>query len=101
MNRRLRMNDHVDPRVINAKEPVRLDHLEAFVDQGGGIYRNSLAHAPVRMRQGLFGSGLSHLRDRRPPEGTPGGGQDQPPYLALPSSTQALVDSIVLAIHRQ
>ena len=56
---RLRVHDDLDPVEVDVEQQVRLDHLEALVDQRRGVGRDQRAHVPRRVRQRLLG------RDRR------------------------------------
>src|SRR5579863_1102127 len=95
------MNDDINFIKRHVEEPVRLDNLERFVDQCGRINGDTLAHLPVWMRQGLFRSCLSDFSERSFPKRTTRGGEDQAPNFRVSSAAQALVNGIVLAIHRK
>src|SRR5208282_577112 len=53
------------------------------------------------MRQSLFWGHLCEARHGSLAEGTAGGGEDEALHFALFAGTKALVDGVVLAIHRQ
>ena len=48
------MNHHFHLGGREIEQPAGLDHLEAFVHQGGGIDRDAVAHLPCWMIQGLL-----------------------------------------------
>ena len=50
---RLRMHDDVDVAVRDAEQQVRLDHLEALVDERRGVGGDDAAHVPGRVRERL------------------------------------------------
>ena len=54
MDDALRVNHHLDVGRRCAKQPVRLDHLEALVHQRCRVDRDLAAHAPIRVLAGLF-----------------------------------------------
>jgi hypothetical protein len=84
-----------------AEQPVRLDHLQALVHQGGRVDRDLAAHRPVRMGAGLLRRDRGQ-RSRRAAERAAGGGQHDPPHAAArPRRRQALEDRVVLAVDRQ
>ena len=45
----------------DAEQHVRLDHLQALVDQGGRVDRDDRAHVPGRVRQRLLGRDVGQL----------------------------------------
>ena len=56
---RLRVHDDVDPVVRDAEQQVRLDDLEALVDQGGRVDGDDRAHRPGRVGQRLRGGDVA------------------------------------------
>ena len=50
---RLRVHDHVDALVRDVEQQVRLDELQALVDQGRRVGGDQLAHVPRRVGQRL------------------------------------------------
>ena len=54
MDDALRMDNHFHPLHLDSEKPVRLDHLEAFVEERGRIDRDFRSHVPGRMLQRLF-----------------------------------------------
>src|SRR5260370_1030664 len=95
MNRRLRMNHHFNLLRPHAKEPVRLDDLEAFVHHRRGINGDAIAHAPVRMRERLLWRDTLQRRQRRFAKRSTRSGQHQPPHLSMLPAPQTLVDRVV------
>src|SRR5436853_1361214 len=63
MNDRLRMNEDVDLLGLEVEKVMRLDHLQAFVHQRCGVYRDLGPHRPIRVLESLFRRGGSNLRD--------------------------------------
>ena len=78
MDDRLRVNDDLDVVVVQAKEVVGLDHLQALVHQGGGIDRDLAPHAPVGVAGGIGHGGLVQISRVPVAEGTAAGGQLNP-----------------------
>src|SRR6266498_4642613 len=58
---RFGVHDHVDVVVLEAKQVVRLDHLEALVHKGGRVDGYLRAHLPRGMGQGLLHRGPGQL----------------------------------------
>ena len=72
VDHRLRVDDDLDPVERDVEEQVRLDDLQALVDQGGGVDRDDRAHVPGRVRQRLLGRDVAQLaRGVRPRNGPP------------------------------
>ncbi len=85
---RLRVHDDVDAVEGDVEEQVRLDHLEALVDQGRRVDRDDRAHVPGRVRERLLAvsrrrarRGCGHGTARRS-RSAPGGGPRRPTPLA-------------------
>ena len=69
---RLRVHDDVDAVERDVEEQVRLDQLEALVDQGRRVDRHDRAHVPGRVRQRLLDGDVGELGSRsRPRNGPP------------------------------
>jgi hypothetical protein len=51
MDDALAVQDHVEAVVGHVEQPVRLDNLQAFVEQRGGIDGDAAAHGPRRVSQ--------------------------------------------------
>ena len=64
-----------------AEEQVGLDHLEALVDQGGGVDGDDRAHVPGRVGQRLLDGHVEQLLAGAAAERAAGGGQHEPAYL--------------------
>ena len=77
MDDRLRVHHDVDALVRDAEEVVRLDQLEALVDQRRGVHGDLAPHAPRRVRERLLGGDLAQLFARAPAEGAAGGREHQ------------------------
>ena len=58
---RLRVHHDVDPVQRDAEEQVRLDHLQALVDQRRGVGGDQRAHVPGRVGQRLLGRDVGEL----------------------------------------
>ena len=95
------MNDDVDLIGAHAEKPARLDDFETLVDHGGGIDGDAVAHLPVGMGEGLFGSDGGEIFQGRFAEGAAGGGEDEAADLLGRAAAEALVNGVVLAIHGQ
>ena len=54
MHDALRMNHDFDSLHLHAEKPMRLDHLQPFVEECGGIDRDLRTHVPGRMLERLF-----------------------------------------------
>ena len=61
VHQRLRVHDDVDPVERHAEEQVRLEQLEALVDQGGRVRGDDPAHVPGRVGQRLGRRHVGHL----------------------------------------
>jgi hypothetical protein len=64
VNPLLRVHDDVDGREGHVEEQVRLDDLQALVDQGRRVRGDDLAHRIVRVRERLLGRHLAQLLAR-------------------------------------
>ena len=60
---RLWMNEDIDAIGRHREQMMRLDHLQAFVHQRCGVYRDLGPHRPIRVLESLFRRGGSNLRD--------------------------------------
>src|SRR5579859_390803 len=95
------MDNHVNLIRAHAEEPARLDDLETFVHHGGGIDGDAVAHFPVGMGEGLFGSYGFELREGRFAKWPAAGGENETAHFAVRSTAKALMDGVVLAVHGQ
>mmetsp|Transcript_7701 Transcript_7701/g.25525 ORF Transcript_7701/g.25525 Transcript_7701/m.25525 type:complete len:476 (-) Transcript_7701:266-1693(-) len=101
----LRVDDDVDVVIGGAVEVVRLDHLERFVHERGGVARNLGAHVPVRVRRRfcvqrervLLGH-LLHLLEREVTECAAGGCEDDLAEPVLGQALEALEDGGVFRV---
>ena len=98
MDRRLRVNNHLDLVRWQVEQTTSLYHLESLVHQGRRINGNSPAHLPGGMVQSfLYGDGrklpLGRMQERAARRGQP-----NPLYFFHPPATQALMHRIVLAV---
>ena len=66
-----RVHDDLDPVERDVEEQVRLDHLQALVDQGRGVDRHDGSHVPRRVAQRLLRSDLGSSSRVRPRKGPP------------------------------
>ena len=81
MDHLLRVHDDVDPVERDVEEQVRLDDLEALVDQGRGVRRDDAAHREVGVRQRLLGRDVGELSAGAAAERPAARGDDQPANL--------------------
>jgi chitodextrinase len=95
------MDHNMDFVEIQPEEPPGFDHLKALVHQGGRIDRDALTHLPIWMRQGLLGSHGSEIGDGSLAEGAARRRENQALHFAMFAGAKALMDGVVLAIHRQ
>ena len=97
---RLRVDDDVDPPVVDGEQVVGLDQLQALVHQGRRVDRDPPAHVPGRMRERLR---RAHALESsvRPRNGPPGGGEDQAIDRPRALGPQELEDRRVLGVDRQ
>ena len=102
MHDALRMHDDLHAVHADVEEPAGLDHLQPFVEEGGGINRDLAAHDPARVFQraldGDVGEGF--LRVQRPvAEGAAAGGEPEVADGGGRLVIEALEDGGVLAVH--
>ena len=83
------------------EQPVRLDHLEAFVHQSRRIDGDLAAHPPRRMAQRIFRLDAGERRDRHLTERSARRRQDDASNLLAPPPVEALMDGVVLAVDRK
>ena len=86
--------------VRHVEEQVRLDHLEALVDQRGRVDRDDRAHVPGGVGQRLLRRDVVELSRARPAERPAARGEHQPPHLVGPTAAQALGERRVLGVDR-
>ncbi len=65
---------------VDAEEPARLDDLEAFVDQSGGVYGYLGAHRPLRVVQRLLGGNVGQRLARQLAQSAAAACYDKPSY---------------------
>lgn len=99
MNDRLGVYQHRYPFGRYAEQPVRLDHLESFIDQRGAVDRDLVAHPPLGMLQCLFHRYVSQLLAAAVAESSAAASDDQPSHGRL-FSRQALEDRRVFRVDR-
>ena len=92
------MDDDVDPIQRNVEQQVRLEQLQALVDQGGGVGRDHPSHVPGGMGEGLAGGDVGELDTGPAAERTAASGENQPVDLAGAATTQALGQRRVLGV---
>jgi hypothetical protein len=94
------MDDHVDLRVLQREQVVRLDHLEPLVHQGGRVDRDLRTHLPDGMRQRLLHGCLRELAVRPPAERPARPREDHALHVLAPLPAQALREGGMLGVHR-
>jgi hypothetical protein len=97
---RLRVYDDLDPVEVEPEQEVRLDHLEALVDEGRGVDRDERPHRPGRVGQRLVGSHRGQVSTCPPTERAAAGRDDELAHLVGPTPAQALGQRRVLGIDR-
>lgn len=93
------MYQHRYPFGRYAEQPVRLDHLESFIDQRGAVDRDLVAHPPLGMFQRLFHRHVGQLLAAAVAESPAAASDDQPSHGRL-FSRQALEDRRVFRVDR-
>ena len=96
----LRVDDDVDAVEGDVEEQVRLDDLEALVDQRRGVGGDHPPHREVGVRERLLRGDVGELLGRATAERAPGRGEDEASYLLGGAGTQALGDGTVLGVDR-
>ena len=100
VDERLGVDDHVDPVVGHAVEPVGLHDLEPLVGQRRGVDRDLRAHRPGRMAQRRCGSDRGERLERRVEERPARRRQDQAVDVVHRLAGKALPDRRVLRVDR-
>ena len=95
---RLRVHHDVDAVEGHVEQQVRLDDLEALVDQGRRVGRDQRAHVPGRVRQRLLGRHVASSVAAPAAERPSAGGEHQPLDLAAAPAAQALGQRRVLGV---
>ena len=95
---RLRMDDHLDPVVVDAEQLVGLDHLEPLVHERARVDRDLGSHRPRRVGERLGDRDVRQLVGGAAAERPAAGRDDDPRHLADGARSQALVDRAVLAV---
>jgi hypothetical protein len=96
---RLRVHHHLDALVRDPEEVMRLDHLEALVDERRGIDGDPPPHVPGRMCERLVGSDAPQVRTA--PEGAAGRSQDEAISRAGGGACEQLLQRGVLGVDRK
>ena len=94
----LGVHDHLDRRVGQPEQEVRLDHLERLVDQRRGIHRDLLAHFPRGVLQRLDHRRTGESLRRPGPERPARRREDEAGELTGPAAGDALQHGAVLGI---
>ena len=97
---RLRMHNDIDAIEGDVKEQMRLDDLQALVDQCRGVDRDEGAHRPGGVCQRLLGSHGSQLLAGPSAEGPAARREDEPIDLRTGTGHEALGEGRVLGIDR-
>ena len=100
MQHALTVYDDLDLIGRKVKEPARLDEFESLVHQRGGVDRDLVAHAPVRVIERLLDGDLFQIGFCLAEERPSGGGEDDLLDLAALVALQALEDRRMLAVDR-
>ena len=100
MHDRLRVHHDVDVGVRDVEEQVRLDQLQALVDQRRRVDRDDRAHVPGRVGQRLLDGDVGELVGGAAAERAAAGGEDQPGDLVAGAAAQALGQRRVLGVDR-
>ena len=117
------MNNHFHPRHLDSEKPVRLDHLQALVEERGRIDRDLRPHVPGRMLQRPLRCDGREFPMRRLPKRPARRGQDDAAQIVrecgrglgapmtsdvatdrgakAPPTLETLKDRVVLRIDRQ
>ena len=94
------VHDDLDAVERDVEEQVRLDHLEALVDQGRGVDRDHRPHGPGRVVQRLLGRDVGEPLAGPAAERAAARGEHQAAYLLGAAAAQALRERAVLAVDR-
>ena len=97
----LAVHEHVDVVNRHVEEVVRLDDLEALVHEGRAVYGDLGAHLPRGVRERHGGRDVLELVARAAEEGAARAGEPDLAHVLATLPHQALVDGVVLGIHRQ
>ena len=97
----LRVDYDVYLRIRQRKQPVRLDDLQALIEQRGRVYGDLGAHRPRRVPQGLRRCDCRQFLVGCRAERAAGCRQNDAPNCAGVLAAQTLPDSAMLAIGRQ
>ena len=96
----LGMHHHIHAVHGHTEEPARLDHLQALVEQGGGIDGDLAPHLPGRVLECLLQGDVGEFF-RGPGAKWPAArGKNQTPDMLVGMAFEALVNGVVLAIDR-
>src|SRR6185312_2860362 len=88
----LRMHRDLDRGGRQVEEAAGLDDLQTLVEQRGGIDGDAPAHDPGGVFEGLLDGDVREVVQRQVAERASGGGEPEPPDLALFARPHALVD---------
>src|SRR5580658_10204038 len=97
----LRMNGDADLAGSDVKEPASLDHFQALVEHGGGIYGDAAAHNPGWMLQRLLGRDGGKLVERELAKRASRGREPDGLDFRMSAHAKTLMDSVVLAVDGQ
>ena len=97
----LRVHDDLDVVVVDAKQVVRLNHLQAFIHQRGAIDGDLLAHAPVRVLERVTHARGGERGHAPVSEGAAARCQDDATQAAGGQALDALEQRRVLAVRGQ
>src|SRR5437016_2051290 len=97
----LRMYDHADLRGRQVEQSAGLDDLETFVHQRRRINGDAVAHFPCGMIQRLGNSDIGKFGYRSIQKRSARSGEPDAADFIHPTTAQALMDGIMLAIDRK
>src|SRR5947208_7103640 len=97
----LRMYDHADLRGRQVEQSAGLDDLETFVHQRRRINGDAVAHFPCGMIQRLGNSDTGKFGYRSIQKRSARSGEPDTADFSHPTTAQALMDGIMLAINRK
>ncbi|CAL2071510.1 hypothetical protein GPN2_22132 [Streptomyces murinus] len=97
---RLRVHDHLDAVERDVVQQMRLDDLQALVDQGRGVDRDHRAHRPGGVGEGVLDGDVREVRLAAAAEGAAGGGDDQLAHIGAGAGGEGLEEGGVLGVDR-
>ena len=94
------VNDHIDTRRIDIKQPARFDQFQPLVHHRSGIHRNFCSHTPIRVLERILQGNGFKLLSRFAEERSARCRQNQPfDGRTLGSALQTLEDRRMFTVH--